>query len=109
MTNSRKERSFDRLPDSDSVVRICPAKTMVSISSGTSFSFSVNVFSVFLIGSRVPIGMRDMLLPERRNVSTVAPWNVSLRSALSLLYCSCSFVRVSPSKTERGNSSMALL
>ena len=108
MTNSRKDRSFDRLPDSDSVVRICPANVMVSISSGTSLFSNLNVFSVDLIGSRVPTGMRDMLFPERCSVSTVAPWNVPLRSALSLLSCNCSFVRFSPAKAECGNSSMLL-
>ena len=106
MTYSRNDRSFDRLFVSDRVVRLSPAKTCVSISRAFSFPSSVSVFSEVLSGCRLPAGSRERALPERSRVSTLAPWNVPSRRTLSVLSCSSSFIRRSPSNAESGNSSM---
>ena len=99
---------FDRLPESDSVVRVIPAKNILSIWIVPSFSSSLNVFSLVLIGCSVPTGRRDNALPDRSSVSTLAPWNKRSLRTFSLLYCSCSFVNRSPLNAACGNSAMLL-
>ena len=71
-----------------------------------SLSSRRNVFRLALIGCKVPTGRRENALPDRSSVSTVAPWNIPSLRTFSLLYCSCSFVRRSPSNAECGNSAM---
>ena len=106
MTNSRNDRSFDKLPDSDSVVRFTPLKTALSNSSACRFVSSMNFLSEYLSGCSSSDGIRERALPEISSETTVEFTKAPPCTTFKLLSFSNRVSKRRALNTEWCNSSM---